>query len=164
MEIKKQAKKLGKKNKGYDLLNARQHALKILLNSFYGYLGYSRSRFYSRECASAITAWARQYVQLVGKEAEKAGFRLLYSDTDSAFLIIPKEKKNEDVYEFVEKINKQLPGVMNLELEGFFKRGIFVTKESGEGAKKKYALIDYNGNLKIVGFEYVRREIGRAHV
>ncbi len=158
MKIKKEAKKLDKSDPKFALLNARQHALKILLNSFYGYLGYSRSRFYSRECASAITAWARQYVQWVGKEAENAGFNLLYSDTDSAFLIIPKGKKGKDVEAFVEKINKQLPGVMNLELEGFFKRGIFVTKESGEGAKKKYALIDYKGNLKIVGFEYVRRD------
>jgi DNA polymerase I len=161
MKIKKEAKSIGKSDERFALLNARQHALKILLNSFYGYLGYSRSRFYCRECGSAITAWARQYVQWVGREAEKAGFRLLYSDTDSAFLIIPKEKKQDDVKEFVERINSQLPGVMNLELEGFFRRGIFVTKESGEGAKKKYALIDYNGNLKIVGFEYVRRDWAR---
>ncbi len=158
MKIKKEANALDKKDKKFLLLNARQKALKILLNSFYGYLGYSRSRLYSRECASAITAWARQYVQWVGKEAEKAGFGLLYSDTDSAFLTIPKGMEKKEVEPFVEKINKQLPGVMNLELEGFFKRGIFVTKESGEGAKKKYALIDYKGNLKIVGFEYVRRE------
>lgn len=158
MEIKKQAKKLDKSDPNYALLNARQQALKILLNSFYGYLLYSRSRFYSREAGSAITAWARQYVQWVGKEAEKAGFGVLYTDTDSALLRIPKEKKRKDVELFAEKINKQLPGVMNLELEGFFKRGIFVTKESGEGAKKKYALIDYKGNLKIVGFEYVRRD------
>ena len=158
MEIKKEAKRVGKTGKGFTLLNARQHALKILLNSFYGYLGYSRSRFYSRESASAITAWARDYVKWVGKEAEQAGFNLIYSDTDSAFLTIPKGKEKDDVEKFVREINKNLPGVMNLELEGFFKRGIFVTKESGEGAKKKYALIDYNGNLKIVGFEYVRRD------
>jgi len=158
MEIKREAKALGKKGKGFGLLNARQHALKILLNSFYGYLGYSRSRFYSRESASAITAWARQYVKWVGKKAEETGFKLLYSDTDSAFLIIPKEKQNKDLEKFVEEVNSELPGVMNLDLEGFFKRGIFVTKESGAGAKKKYALIDYDGNLKIVGFEYVRRD------
>lgn len=158
MQIKSQAKGLDRDDKKIALLNARQQALKILLNSFYGYLLYSRSRFYSREAGSAITAWARQYVQWVGKEAEKAGFRLLYADTDSAFLIIPKGKEGEDVEAFVERINEKLPGVMNLELEGFFKRGIFVTKESGEGAKKKYALIDYKDNLKIVGFEYVRRD------
>ncbi|MBN2067768.1 MAG: DNA polymerase [Candidatus Diapherotrites archaeon] len=158
IKLKRQAKKLDRKSPEFVILNARQQALKILLNSFYGYLLYSRSRFYSREAGSAVTAWGRQYVQWVGSEAEKAGFELLYNDTDSAFLIIPAAKERKDVLAFVEKINKELPGVMNVELEGFFKRGIFVTKESGEGAKKKYALIDYEGNLKIVGFEYVRRD------
>ncbi|MCX6799122.1 MAG: DNA-directed DNA polymerase, partial [Candidatus Diapherotrites archaeon] len=159
MQIKKQIKETkGKENKEYGLLNARQHALKILLNSFYGYLGYARSRFYSRECASAITAWSRQYVQWVGEKAEEAGFKVLYGDTDSAHLEIPSGMGKSDVEEFVASINKQLPGVMNLELEGLYKRGIFVTKESGEAAKKKYALIDAHGNLKIVGFEYVRRD------
>ncbi|MDP6670309.1 MAG: DNA polymerase domain-containing protein, partial [archaeon] len=140
------------------LLDGRQHALKILMNSFYGYLGYARSRWFSRECASAVTAWSRHYVKEVLGKAEKQGFKALYGDTDSAFLLLPKEKNEKDVETFVEEINKSLPGVMNLELEGFFKRGIFVTKESGEGAKKKYALIDYNNKLKIVGFEYVRRD------
>ena len=48
---------------------------------------------------------------------------------------------------------------MELDLEGFFKRGIWVTKRTGEfGAKKKYALIDENDKLKIRGFETVRRD------
>ena len=158
MGIKKQLRELKKKGKQDLLLDGRQHALKILMNSFYGYLGYARSRWFSRECASAVTAWSRHYVQEVLAKAEKQGFESLYGDTDSAFLLMPKEKNEKDVEEFVEEINKSLPGVMNLELEGFFKRGIFVTKESGEGAKKKYALIDYNNKLKIVGFEYVRRD------
>jgi DNA polymerase Pol2 len=158
MGIKKQLRELKKEGKHDLLLDGRQHALKILMNSFYGYLGYARSRWFSRECASAVTAWSRHYVQEVLAKAEKQGFESLYGDTDSAFLLMPEEKKEKDVEEFVEEINKSLPGVMNLELEGFFKRGIFVTKESGEGAKKKYALIDYNNKLKIVGFEYVRRD------
>lgn len=158
MEIKKELKQAGKNSQGATLLDARQHALKILLNSFYGYLGYSRSRFYSRECAAAVTAWSRQYVQWVGEKAEKAGFTVLYGDTDSAHLEIPPEKSKKSVEEFAAGINSELPGVMNLEIEGFYRRGIFVTKESGEGAKKKYALIDHDGRLKIVGFEYVRRD------
>ncbi len=161
MQIKHGLKQAGKESGSAFLLDARQHALKILLNSFYGYLGYARSRFYSRECASAVTAWSRQYVKEVGEKAEKAGFKVLYSDTDSEFLIIPKGKGKQDVERFVEQVNRQLPGVMNLELEAFYKRGIFVTKQSGEGAKKRYALIDYSNNLKIVGFEYVRRDWAR---
>ena len=93
------------------------------------------------------------------RKAEEAGFTALYGDTDSTFLKIPEEKTQEDVKKFVQEINSELPGAMELELEGFFRRGIFVTRREGkQAAKKRYALIDYDGKLKIVGFEYVRRD------
>lgn len=162
MMLKKEMKKLDKKSKEFKLMDAEQFSLKILLNSFYGALGYPRFKWYSRECARAITAWSREYANMVGREAEKTGLEWIYGDTDSAFLKIPQGKTQEDVKKFVEEINSKLPGVMNLELEGFFKRGIFVTKKgAAEAAKKKYALIDEKGNLKIVGFEYVRRDWSR---
>ena len=158
MEIKKKLKTVDKKDKKYNLLNARQHALKIILNSFYGYLGYARSRWYSRECAQAVTSWSQHYVKWVGDEADKEGFETIYADTDSAFLLM-KNKTQKDVNEFVKKINTKLPGIMNLDLQGFYKRAIFVTNREGTGAaKKRYALIDEKDNLKIVGFEYVRRD------
>ena len=48
---------------------------------------------------------------------------------------------------------------MELELEDFYKRGLWVTTRAGvTGAKKKYALIDKNNKLKIRGFETVRRD------
>ncbi|MCR4335059.1 MAG: ribonuclease H-like domain-containing protein [archaeon] len=84
--------------------------------------------------------------------------QILLHNTDSLFILVPKEKGKKEVVEFVEEINSKLPGAMELEFEGFFKRGIFVTKKEGGAAKKKYALVDFEGNLKIVGFEYVRRD------
>ncbi|MEM0359727.1 MAG: DNA-directed DNA polymerase [Candidatus Diapherotrites archaeon] len=159
IELKKEMKSLKKGSQEYNAVFARQQALKILLNSFYGTLAFSHFRWYSMESAMAVTGWSREYVQWVAKEAEKAGFKTIYNDTDSEFLKIPEGKTQKDVQKFLEKINSELPEIMNLELEGFYKRGIFVTKKSSEStAKKKYALIDYNGNLKIVGFEYVRRD------
>ena len=48
---------------------------------------------------------------------------------------------------------------MELELEGFFRRGLWVTTRAGKtGAKKKYALLGKDGKLKIRGFETVRRD------
>jgi len=48
---------------------------------------------------------------------------------------------------------------MELDLEDFYKRGIWVTKRTGEfGAKKKYALITEENKIKIRGFETVRRD------
>ena len=155
--IKKQLKE-EKDEKKKISLNARQHALKILLNSFYGYLGYERSRWYSFESAKAVTSWSRHYIKEIALKAEKNGFIVVGGDTDSAFIKMPEGKTKKDVKEFVEKINSELPGVMELELEGFFKRGLFVTKKEGTAAKKRYAMIDEKDHIKIVGFEYVRRD------
>ena len=158
MEIKKELKTKEKGTVEYKALDARQHALKILLNSHYGYLAYARSRWYSRDAARAVTAWSRHYIKDTMYSAEEEGFTVIYGDTDSLLITLPNKKNIEDVKKFIDTTNKKLPGAMELELEGVFKRGIFVTKKEGGAAKKKYALIDYEDKLKIVGMEYVRRD------
>jgi len=155
-KLKKQLKTLDKGSEEFKILNARVQAIKILANSFYGYIAYARSRWYCRECGESVTAWGRKYIQETMEKAEKAGFTVLYGDTDSIMLVY---KKKEDVLDFMEKINKELPEKMELELEGFYPRGVFVSKKSEEkGAKKKYALLGEDGKIKIRGFELVRRD------
>lgn len=74
-------------------------------------------------------------------------------------LVNMKEKLVEKAEEFVKKVNKQLPGIIELEFRGLYEAGIFVARKGEKaGAKKRYALIDYEGNLEIRGFETVRRD------
>ncbi len=151
-------KKAFKKEPDDKSLAARSTALKILANSFYGYLGYARSRWYSRDCAASITAYGRLLVTKVISEAEKTGFRVIYADTDSQFLLMGN-KPDEEAYAFLKGINASLPPNMELELEDFYVRGIFVGKNgTGGGAKKKYALLSRSGRIKRRGFELVRRD------
>jgi DNA polymerase elongation subunit (family B) len=144
--------------KGKDpLLFARSWALKDLANSFYGYLAFSVARWYCIECAESTTAWERQYIHGVIENAKKDGYAVLYSDTDSVFLGLG-EKTQDDVRAFVDKINSTLPKPMELEFEAYYPAGIFVSVKASEaGAKKKYAMLNTKGQLKIVGFETVRR-------
>lgn len=44
------------------VLDATQLALKILLNSFYGYSGYTRARLYSLPLANAVTSFGRENI------------------------------------------------------------------------------------------------------
>ena len=74
-----EVKKAYKKNPDNKSLSARSNALKILANSFYGYLGYARSRWYSRECAGSVTSLERTYILNTIDAAEKAGFKVLYA-------------------------------------------------------------------------------------
>lgn len=154
MELKREIKEAEGDTR---ILEARSYALKILANSFYGYLAFYGARWYSFESAGATTAYARNYIKKTIEKAEQEGFKVVYSDTDSCFLLL-SDKKIEDAMKFMEKINLTLPGRMELEFEGHFPSGIFVATKSGDkGAKKKYALLRDNGKLKITGFETVRR-------
>ncbi|MEA3430557.1 MAG: DNA-directed DNA polymerase [Nanoarchaeota archaeon] len=139
------------------LLKARSQALKLLSNSFYGYLGFYGARWYSSDSARSTTAYARFYIKDVIAKSDEAGFGVIYSDTDSVFLTLG-DKTKEESKEFARGINEKLPDLMELEFEGFYPSGIFVSaKLSATGAKKKYALMDERGVMKIRGFEAVRR-------
>ncbi len=145
------------KEKQDPLLKARSQALKLLANSFYGYLAFSSARWYCIECAESTTAWAREYIHKVIDAAKEKDFTVLYSDTDSVFLLL-KDKNKDDALKFAEEINKELPELMELDFESFYKTGIFVSVKSGEGgAKKKYAMLDEKNKIKVRGFESVRR-------
>ena len=157
VKMKRKLKTLDPDSDEYTRIAARSQAVKILSNSFYGYLGYARSRWYSRKCAESVTAWGRKHIQDTIEAAESKGFKVLYADTDSVFLIYEDKKQ---VLDFVDEVNKSLPEKMELEFEGFYPRGVFVSKKTGEerGAKKKYAMIGEDGRIKIRGFELVRRD------
>jgi len=137
---------------------ARSNAFKLLANASYGYQGFFGARYYCREAAAATAAFAKKLIKEVIEKINKENYKVIYSDTDSiAFLM--KNKTKPQTRKFLNKLNKKLPGIMELEIEGFFKRGLWVTKRTGTiGAKKKYALIDEKGRLKIRGFETVRRD------
>lgn len=161
IELRAEHKRLMKeaKARGEDItiLEARSATVKMLANSFYGYLGFYGARWYGLECADATTAYARYYIKSAIEKARAKGFTVIYGDTDSMFMLLG-DKNKQDATMFMDEININLPGRMELELEGFYPQGIFVgLKGTERGAKKKYALLSENGTVKIVGFETVRR-------
>ena len=150
----KEAKANGEDTK---MLESRSYAIKTLANSFYGYTGFFGARWYCLECAKATTAYARDYIKKTIEKAQQKGFEVVYADTDSCFLLL-KDKHLDPALEFMNEVNFDLPGHMELEFEGYYPKGIFVAaKGSEKGAKKRYALISENGKIKITGFEIVRR-------
>jgi len=154
MKMKAELKKCDKGTTKYTRLNNMQYALKILANSAYGYLAYRGSRWYTREGASSVTALGREYIKNIIDIAEKEfGLKAIYGDTDSLFITTKDESKKikEIGKKFQKKVNETLPGVMELEFEDLFKRGVFVSK-------KRYAMINDKNELKIKGLEFVRKD------
>ena len=82
------------------LLNSKQLALKISANSVYGACGATRGRLSCRECAEATTAAGREAIDFTCKYvSDKPGFQIIYGDTDSAFMRIPRECHDDAVAE-----------------------------------------------------------------
>ena len=148
-KVNKELKNHEKESDEYKTLDAESYGLKILANSFYGYLAFFGARWYSLDCARSITAMGRKYIHNTIDLAEKHNIKVIYGDTDSVFLI-----DSDNMDKFKTEANKLLPKPMELEEEGLFKAGVFLEKKSsGAGAKKRYALLDQDDKMIIKGLE-----------
>ncbi len=156
-ELRRKYKAEYKKNPD-QITKARSNAFKILSASVHGYLAFFGARYYSKESSASILAFVRKFNKDTIKKITGEGYEVIFGDTDSVGFLRGK-KSEAEIKKLLESLNKKLPGIMELELEGFFKRGIWVTTRGGTtGAKKKYALIGKNKEMKIRGFETVRRD------
>lgn len=70
-EAKRLMKSAGEDERAF--LDAKQYALKILLNSFYGYSGYARARLYSLILANAVTSFGRHNIMRTKEMIEEIG-------------------------------------------------------------------------------------------
>jgi len=150
VRLKREMKKHKRGSREYRSLDAQQWALKITANSFYGMLGYPRARWYFKQCAESVTSFGRHYIKSTINMAKDFGFDVIYSDTDSLFAKL-NGKGHEDATRFLKQVNESLPGIIELELEGFYPRGVFITK-------KRYAMIDEESRIVVKGLEFVRRD------
>ncbi len=112
---------------------ARQASFKILINSFYGYLGFSGARFGDGELAAEVTRRGRELLQALIAEFAKHDCVILEADTDGIYLSSPKYYANpEGLLSLVAPI---LPEGIELEHDGKYE-AMFCYK------MKNYALYD----------------------
>jgi DNA polymerase I len=168
------------------VLDATQLALKILLNSFYGYSGYTRARLYSLTLAGAVTSFGRENIlrtkdliendirEIIlqdgkavtkdeGIEGKHIGLSVVYGDTDSVFVHLLDKEVTFDEAQLVgnsiaNTVTNSLVKPMELVFDSFAKRAIFL-------AKKRYALLiqektaqGIKEKIKVKGMETVRRD------
>jgi len=144
-------------------LDAKQLALKIMMNSFYGYTGYLRARVYSLDVANAITALGRYTIEFTRKIIEeKYGLETIYGDTDSVLIKI-NTSSLEEATKIGEKISKEisrlLPQPMLLEFEKIYKSFLLLSKKRYAGWMfEKTQNGEWKDKIDTKGIETVRRE------
>ena len=154
--------------------NVAAHAIKILMNSFYGVLGTSACRFYNPALANSITGSGKELLLWSKQWFEQAGFRVLYGDTDSLFVgsgsttAPPPQQGPQLAAELNDELTRYIRqrwGVLSrleLEFEKTYLRLILPhARHSTRGASKRYAGLLRSGDLshvEFVGMEVVRSD------
>jgi len=112
---------------------ARQAAYKILINSFYGYLGFSGARFGDGDLAAEVTRRGRELLQGLIDEFARHGCRMLEADTDGIYL--SAEDYFDRPQELLALVAPILPAGIELEFDGHYD-AMFCYKA------KNYALLE----------------------
>ena len=112
---------------------ARQASFKILINSFYGYLGFSGARFGDGELASEVTRRGRELLQNLIEALAAAGAEVLEADTDGIYLASETYFARPET--LLSLVSAGLPPGIELEYDGSYP-AMFCYKA------KNYALYD----------------------
>ncbi len=95
---------------------ARQASYKILINSFYGYLGFSGARFGDGQLAAEVTLRGREILQQLLDAFAQHGCTLLEADTDGIYL--SSERYYPEPSALLARVAPILPPGIELEYDG----------------------------------------------
>src|SRR6266704_2587878 len=78
-------------------LQALQNTFKILLNSFYGYLGFAQGHFAAFDAAARVTQIGRDLLKKMIEWLNAHGARVIEVDTDGIYFVPPSSVEAEPV-------------------------------------------------------------------
>ncbi len=125
--------------------DAMQAAMKLLINSAYGYMAAgSLALFADRHAADEVTRRGREVLAQVVTGLRERGMALLEADTDGVFFAAPEGWSEAEERALVAEIAGALPAGIRLEVEGRYQAML-------SHQIKNYALLTYGGDLIVRG-------------
>jgi DNA polymerase elongation subunit (family B) len=116
-----------------------QEAMKILLNSLYGFYGTGGYGFNDMNAAEKVTEIGRKVLICMIAAIEDKGGIIVEADTDGIFVCY----RNADPQEILEAVNAAIPEVFKVETE-WQEAIVFVSDD------KNYVVLDANGKIETV--------------
>jgi DNA polymerase elongation subunit (family B) len=124
---------------------AMQAAMKLVINSAYGYLGAGRMAWFAdKDAADEITRRGRAVLEQVCHELRLRGATLIEADTDGVYFSVPEGWDEAQERALVGEVAQTLPEGLRLEFDGRY-RAMFSHEV------KNYALLSYSGKLVVRG-------------
>lgn len=121
-----------------------QGSYKLLINSFYGYLG---APFYFNDyrAAGRVTEIGQEIVKKIADEIEKRGGTVVEIDTDGVYFQIPGNEDGQEAEEaFIARVGKTLKTGIRLAFDGRYKTMLSLKA-------KNYVLVSYDGKKTFKG-------------
>src|SRR5438876_551742 len=122
-------------------LQALQNTFKILLNSFYGYLGFAQGHFADFDAAARVTQIGRDLLKKMIEWLNARGAQVIEVDTDGIYFVPPE---NTDIDDLQKNLANELPPEIDVEIDEQF-HAMFSYKA------KNYALLTKDGDVIIKG-------------
>ena len=118
--------------------HALQNTFKILINSFYGYLGFAQGNFADFDAAARVTQIGRDLLKKMIDWLNARGAQVIEVDTDGIYFVPPPDKI--DIDELRRGLAKELPPGIEVEFDEQFE-AMFSYKA------KNYALLTRDGEV-----------------
>lgn len=149
LEAKARARAAGAGSAERHTNEAVSAALKIVVNSAYGYLaaGGELTRFADVHAANEVTRRGREVLALLCRELAARGVTLLEADTDGVYFAVPERWTEDDERRVVTEVGALLPTLVQLDFDG--RHAAMLSHEP-----KNYALLGYDGELILRGVAF----------
>jgi DNA polymerase I len=139
----------------HSALDAQQSSYKILINSFYGQLGFSRAIFNDFDEADRVATTGQEILRRIIAAIRHQGGTVVEVDTDGVFFVPPPEVRGEDTERaFLARLNAEMPSGIRIGFDGRFHKMLSYKM-------KNYALLTYDGQLKFKGSSLISRSSER---
>ena len=152
---KKALKRAG--DEQWKLYDRRQNALKWMLVTCFGYLGYKNARFGRIEAHESVNAFSREAILRAKEIAEERGYRFIHAIVDCMWLW--KEGATESDYESLAVEVRESVG-MDISLEGIYNWILFPSSKMDPRIPTANRYVGWyaNNEIKIRGIEVRRRD------
>jgi len=147
----------GKNEMLFKRYDCRQSALKWMLVSCFGYLGYKNARFGRIEAHESINAFSRDIILTAKEIAERRGYNLLHAIIDCVWLKKPGATQN-DYEELAHEISTRVG--IDISLEGIYNWILFPASKTDPYITTANHYVGWyrHGDIKMRGIEARRRD------
>jgi len=163
--------------KKHAIYDRKQGAIKIVMNTLYGVMGWEKFRLADEDVGAAVTATGRAVINFTEQVVEEMGYEVTYGDTDSVMVELGSDVTEQEAIEIAKKMEQR----MNERYNDFAKEELNADEHFFEmefekmyrryfqaGKKKRYAghIVWKEGEevdkTDIVGFEYKRSDYSKV--